>query len=56
MSINTYSVVVSIGECPVRVDVLCVAVVRIKLPTPFTRQSRFTWGFLLSERAKRQHT
>ena len=56
MGINTYAVVVSIGECPVRVDVVCVAVVRIKLPTPFTRQSRFTWDFLLSERAKRQHT
>ena len=56
MSVNTYSVVVSIGECTVRDDVFCVAVVRIKLPTPFTRQSRFTWDFLLSERARRQYT
>ena len=33
MSINTYAVVVSIEECPVRDDVFCVAVVRIKFPT-----------------------
>ena len=56
MSINTYAVVVSIEECPVRNAVFCVAVVRIKLPTPFTRQARVSWGFSLSESAKRQHT
>ena len=56
MSINTYAAVVSIEECPVRVDVFCVAVVRIMLPTPFTRHARINWGFLLSESAKRQHT
>ena len=49
MSINSYAVLVHIEDSPVCGDCFLGSVVRIMLPTPYTRHAHYDWGFLRSD-------
>ena len=49
MSINSYAVLVHIEDSPVCGDFFLGSVVRIMLPTPYTRHAHYDWGFLRSD-------